>query len=229
MAGEIPLNQQCTFVRPLAQPTLGDSGVASIIYSTHIAAPPLQCLQLVLDGSNYHKWNKFVPRVVMQQHFTSDTATLPSSLSHLAFQADQLLPGTEFCFEVHMDLENESSRLTHLVGSVLQEIEHDGRKGLRVAWRSQGVSLLDLIFQCQLHTDPYPIQNNWFLRAERTQDFILSEDGGTDYYNKETFYGPVAYGIQFLVGDSLKKALEAWKDGLKEEAEAQASALGHSS
>ena len=56
----------------------------------------------------------------------------------------------------------------------------------------------------------------WYLRAERTQELLESADGkGTDYYNYETFYGPVSYMIYWLVGPKLAGGLQLWMDGLK--------------
>ncbi|KAI9147024.1 hypothetical protein HJFPF1_13055 [Paramyrothecium foliicola] len=206
-SSEVPLNTQCTFVKPLPQPTLGNKGSASIVNSTHIAAPPLKCLEIVLDTNAYPKWNRFARRVVIERQSTATSADLPASLSHLASGKDQLLPGAEFIFECHMDIESDASRNVDLMVTLLQDIIHEGRPGFRVSWKTH--------------------KNNWLVNAERTQDFILASDGGTEYYNKETFYGLIGHAFQWLIGSNLKKSVDSWKDTLKKEAEAQSGTSGN--
>lgn len=36
--------------------------------------------------------------------------------------------------------------------------------------------------------------------AERTQEFVEGAKGGTDYYNKETFYSTMSYTVKLYVG-----------------------------
>ncbi|KXJ96252.1 hypothetical protein Micbo1qcDRAFT_231319 [Microdochium bolleyi] len=206
MAGEVPFGQETAWVTPLPSPTVGGGGVSSITFSTHIAASPARCLEVALDPARYPEWNKFCRSAVIEKPAPASAIEgLDASLAFLTkgdgvAKEGLLLLGTEFCFKVYLDEDSENGRDTHLVVTVLEEIVHEGRKGFRVAWATRG--------------------GNWVQHAERTQDFIESADGkGTDYYNKETFYGVVSYAIKPFVGAKLVRALDLWRDGLKCEAE----------
>ncbi|KAJ1330837.1 hypothetical protein MN608_04293 [Microdochium nivale] len=208
MAGEVPLNQQGAWVAPLPTTTIGSGGVSSIVFSTHIAASPARCLEVALDTARYPAWNRFTRSVVIEKPAPAAAAAgLDPSLGFLTAHEggardDLLLPGTEFCFKVYLDENSDKSSDTHLVVTVLKPIVHEGRKGFRVAWAIKG--------------------GNWLSNAERTQDFVESADGkGTDYFNKETFFGAVAYAIKPFAGAKLIRGLELWRDGLKAEAEKQ--------
>ncbi|KAH7020718.1 uncharacterized protein B0I36DRAFT_387587 [Microdochium trichocladiopsis] len=151
MAGEVPFNQQGAWVSPaLPGPTVGGGGVATVVFSTQIAASPARCLEVGLDSARYPAWNKFIRNAIIEESANPAVVdTLDVSLKFL------------------------------------------GEGG-----------------------------GNWLQNAERTQDFIESADGtGTDYFNKETFSGPLSYLIKPFVGTKLINALELWKDGLKAEAE----------
>ncbi|KAH7021502.1 uncharacterized protein B0I36DRAFT_435293 [Microdochium trichocladiopsis] len=203
MAGEVPRNQDCTFVAPLAQPTRGAGGVSSLIFSTHIAASPEKCLEIVLDSSAYPTWNKLVRQATVEKQSPATATDLGDSLGFLlaSGKQDMLLPGADFVFNAYLDPDSDSFRSTRLEVTVLKEIVHEGRKGFRVSWAMT--------------------EGTWLQHVERTQDFVEAPGGGTDYYNMETFYGPVSYLIKPIVGTKLLKALGLWKDGLKAEAERQ--------
>lgn len=205
MAAPFPLNEAPKFVAPMTTPTLGGGGTTTVIFSTTIAAPPATCLETMLDAAGYATWNKWVQKAVVSTASTAPASELPPALAHLASSSPEqkLLPGAEFQFEVHMDPGSASFTKVDLVVTLLTAFERDGRKGLRVAWKTKG--------------DP------WYLRAERTQEFLETADGaGAEYYCYETFFGPLAWTIKTFVAAKLQSGLTLWMDGLKAEAEAKA-------
>ncbi|KAH8662213.1 hypothetical protein BX600DRAFT_437622 [Xylariales sp. PMI_506] len=212
MTTSIPLNQAPKFVAPLPQPTLGAGGSSTVTFSSTIAASPATCLEILLDSVSYATWNKWIPRVVVHEEAPTAAAAaasepgkeIPRSLAHLASKKGQLLPGAQFCFEVRMNPDSASVTKTELVTTVLEEFERDGRKGLRVAWKTRG--------------------DAWYLRAERTQEFLEIDggQGGCEYYNYETFFGPLTWAVKTFAGGQLEKGLALWIDGLKAAAEKKA-------
>ncbi|ETS77653.1 hypothetical protein PFICI_09715 [Pestalotiopsis fici W106-1] len=212
MADQIPPNQAPVFVAAIPTPTLGTGGSGSVVFSTAIAATPARCLEIVLNPTTYPSWNKWVPRVVVTSASpTSAPSVLPESLAQLATSQQLLVPGTKFCFEVHMDPDSASFRKTDLEVTVLEAFEEqqrggsdgehgDSRKGWRVVWKTQG--------------DP------WYLRAERVQEFLEDGAGGCLYTNYETFHGPLTFAVKTFVGKQLMAGLTLWMNGLKAAAEA---------
>lgn len=200
MASRVPPNQAPAFVAPIPTPTLGDGGSASIVFSTTIAASPAKCLEILLDPETYPTWNKWIPRVVVTSASPASESSIPPSLAHIAAKEVRLLPNAKFYFEVHMNPESASFRKTELELSVLEEFEHEGKRGFRVAWKSQG--------------------SPWFLRAERVQEFVDNGTGGCEYTNYETFFGPLTWAVKSFAGKQLEKGLMLWMNGLKAEAEA---------
>ncbi|KAK7914474.1 hypothetical protein PG985_012177 [Apiospora marii] len=207
---EIPLGQAPTFAaETIPTPTYGPGGSSTAILSTAIAAPPAACLAVVLDPSTYPSWNKWIPRAVVETPAPASALDeVPAALApHLAAAADGplLLLGTRFYFEVHMDPDSASSRTTHLEVTRLEEFVREdggqGRKGLRVAWKTQG--------------DP------WHVRAERVQEFVEDGQGGCEYYNYETFYGVLGWTVRAFVAGPLSNGLRLWMEGVKKEAEAK--------
>ncbi|RYO90111.1 hypothetical protein DL766_002491 [Monosporascus sp. MC13-8B] len=210
MAETIPPNQEPKWAdSPLASPTYGVGGKATIVSSATIAAPPATCVEITLDPGTYPSWNKFVPRVTVQ---SPPSRPLPESTPPAVAQflkespgRQLLFLGTRFRFEVHMDPDSASGgRIQHtdLEVSVLEEFERGGKKGLRVAWKIHG----DL----------------WYLKAERTQEFLERPDGGCDYVGYETFYGPLTWLVKRFAGPSLLRGFMLWMDGLKKAAEEKA-------
>ncbi|KAK7757674.1 hypothetical protein SLS62_000051 [Diatrype stigma] len=203
---------------PLASPTYGSAGSkATVICATSgIAASPAACLAAVLDPGRYPAWNRFVPRATVLSSPATSAELPPAStpaalLAQPAFRRNTpdklLLLGTRVRFEVHMNpgAWAKGVAMTDLEVSVLETFERGGeeggkkRKGLRVAWKTQG--------------DP------WYLKAERTQEFLEREDGGTDYVCYETFFGPVAPVVKMVVGAALLRNFGMWAEDLKRFAE----------
>ncbi|KAH6656544.1 hypothetical protein BKA67DRAFT_552289 [Truncatella angustata] len=204
MAAQIAPNQAPTFVAAIPTPTLGEGGSASVAFSTTIAASPTRCLEILLDPSTYPTWNRWIPRVDVVSASTASEAAVPELLAHVTRKPNQLLPGTQFDFEVHMSASN--IRKTELELSVLEEFERNGRKGLRVCWKTRG--------------------NPWLApRAERVQEFLENVEGGCDYTNYETFHGPLTWAVKAFAGKQLRDGLTLWMNGLKAEAEAKPDSL----
>lgn len=205
---EIPANQDPKFVAPIATPTLGGGGSATVVLSRTIAASPAVCLEIMLDPATYPDWNRWIPRVVVESAPPVPSADMPPALVHLASRQGYLLPRTRFAFEVHMNPDSASFNRTDLEVSLLEAFERDGRQGLRVAWKSQG--------------DP------WYLRAERVQEFLENASGGCEYSSYETFHGPLTWVVKTFVGRQLEGGLRLWVSGLKDAAEARARAMASS-
>ncbi|KZV65030.1 hypothetical protein PENSPDRAFT_690226 [Peniophora sp. CONT] len=60
------------------------------------------------------------------------------------------------------------------------------------------------------------------LNAERWQQLEETEDGKTKFETKETFYGPVAYVVRWMLRDKLQNAFEVYADDLKKRSESLA-------
>lgn len=210
MAESIPPNQEPKWAdSPLASPTYRAGGKATIICSAAIAAPPAMCLEITLDPVTYPSWNKFVPRVTVQSSPPPPPPeSTPSAVAQLLKESPDrqlLLLGTRFREEVHLRPDSASGQRiqnTDLEISALEEFERGGAKGLRVAWKMQG--------------DP------WYLKAERTQEFLERPDGGCDYVCYETFYGPVTWLVRRFVGPPVLRGFGLWMEGLKKAAEEKA-------
>ena len=131
----------------------------------------------------------------------SKSATTPASLLARKPPHKLFLLGTKFQFEVHMDPDSPRGRTSDLEITVLEDFERGGRQGLRVAWKLQG--------------------DHWYLRAERTQEFLERSDGsgGCDYVCYETFFGPVAPVVKLATGSALLNGFGLWMSGLKKAAE----------
>ncbi|KAI0007050.1 hypothetical protein F4779DRAFT_593990 [Xylariaceae sp. FL0662B] len=202
MTTTMPRNQEPRWVSPIPTPSYGAGGSTSIICSTSIAASPSMCLEIMLDTTTYPSWNRWIPRVLISTPNNS-APSMPATLAHLASKPEQmLLPDTKFTFEVHLDSQVQHS---DLIVTVLNDYESDGRKGLRVCWKTRN--------------DP------WYLRAERTQDFLEGTDGETDYFCYETFYGPVAWVVKTFFGSALTDGFKLWMEGLKKAAEEKAKVI----
>jgi hypothetical protein len=205
MSTSISIPQSPTFVPPLPQPTYGAGGSFTVVFGMTIDASPVRCLEVVLVPSTYPSWNKWIPRCVVHAAPTPDVSakSLPASLQHLAYHPETLTPGTRFHFEVHMNPDSPSFNRTDLVVRTIEQFQQDGRKGIRVSWTTAG--------------DP------WYLKAERTQEFLETADGAScEYRNYETFYGPVAFAVKLFVGGQLQNGLALWMSGLKEAVEEKA-------
>ncbi|KAK8061359.1 hypothetical protein PG994_007725 [Apiospora phragmitis] len=217
---EIPLGQAPTFAaETIPTPTYGPGGSSTAILSTAIAAPPATCLAVVLDPSTYPSWGKWIPRAVLETPAPASAVDeVPAALApHLAPAEDRaglLLRGARFCFDVHMDQDSASARKTRLEVTRLEEFvreekedgsgDHTKKKGLRVAWKTQG--------------DP------WHVRAERVQEFVEDGQGGCEYYSYETFHGVLGWTVRLFVAGQLGEGLRQWMEGLKDEAEARVAA-----
>ncbi|RYP09471.1 hypothetical protein DL765_008421 [Monosporascus sp. GIB2] len=209
MAETVPPNQEPKWAgSPLASPTHGPGGKATLICSATIAAPPATCFETTLDAGAYPSWNKFVPRVTVQSAPPSLPESTPPAVAHLLKESPDrqlLLLGTRFRFEVHLNPDSASGGRIQNVDleiSALEEFERGGKKGLRVAWKTQG--------------DP------WYLKSERTQEFLERPDGGCDYVCYETFYGPLTWLVKRFAGPLMLRGFALWMDGLKKAAEEKA-------
>ena len=218
MASSVPPDQEAKWADvPLATPTFGSGGRATIMAAcTSIAASPATCLEVLLDASSYASWNRWIPRTTVQKPAPAAAdQTVSAALGPFLKQRGEdgeekrtqtLLQGTEFQFEVHMDPTSETKpriQRTDLVVTVLEEFAgRDGRKGLRVCWKTRG--------------DP------WYLRAERTQELVErapADGGGCDYTCYETFYGPLAPVVKLFAGADLVRGFGMWMEDLRKASE----------
>lgn len=130
-----------------------------------------------------------------------------SRLAGLGVRDAEISKGRQVLILVVATVNPERSANFRLVDfdlSVLQDFERDGRKGLRIAWKTMG--------------DP------WYLKAERVQELQETADGGCEYRNCETFCGPLSAAVKWFVGSALEKNLALWRDGLKAAAESSTQA-----
>ncbi|KAK3942560.1 hypothetical protein QBC46DRAFT_379880 [Diplogelasinospora grovesii] len=204
MTPEIPLDEPPKFGPPLPTPSYGSGGVVSIVYRTMVAASPVTCLEIMLDPSTFQSWNKSIAGVtILPTPLDSrPPPSPPPQLAHLTSSPNSLLRGRKLRVKGYTNYPDTSKtqRLDAEI-SVLEEFQsEDGRKGLRVAWKSLG--------------DP------WYLRFERTQEFLEGSGAEScEYTSKETFFGALAYLVKPFLSGSLQKLLVLWRDGLKDFAE----------
>ncbi|KAF7555865.1 hypothetical protein G7046_g6441 [Stylonectria norvegica] len=195
------LNQRPTIVQPaLETPTHGPGGVFTITCSTTIHAPLTTILTTLLDTRTYPSWNAFCPSVSIT-HQPTPSPPLPACLAATPITdlPTTLRLGTDFTLDVHLDPHNSYKRSkTTLVVSVLEEFERDGRKGVRLAWRTTGW------------------MPGMVLKAERVQELTEVGEGIVEYRCWETMYGALASTVKAFVGKSLEWGFGAWMDGLKE-------------
>jgi hypothetical protein len=231
MAERIPAHQPPI---PVPTPTHGPGGSFTVACGTRIAATPATCLAVILDAASYPRWNRFC-RSCNIDAGGGDEGTLA--------------PGTQFTFDVHMDLDEEVD---------------DGDDGEEAGGQTSGrdirgratkleISKLDAIGDREEEggdddDDGYAFaapslvlgdsavaargRKGWrvawktrgmpgmLLRSERVQDFLGTEDGHeTDYVCWETFYGLLAPIVRLAVGAKLENGFGAWMDDLKARAE----------
>ncbi|KAM5341961.1 hypothetical protein ACJ41O_014992 [Fusarium nematophilum] len=198
MSTPLPLHQAPRFGPSMVVPTLGH-GAVSLSCSTIIAAEPVKCLEAVLNMAAYPSWNTFCPSVRIQHApppASSMLGTIPE-IKEMVQKPGYAYTGVKFEFQVIMQ-QGKAPTSTKLQVSVLEKFQRNGRSGYRVAWT--------------LRDSPY-----YFLRAERVQEFLETDDGsGTEYYCWETFGGVMGYGIRHLVGSQLEDGFGRWTDSLKE-------------
>ena len=112
-------------------------------------------------------------------------------------------------FDVHLGPEDSCKRdKTSVTVSILADFECEGRKGVRVAWRTRGW------------------MPGFALRSERVQEFLEAGHGVVEYRCWETMYGLLAPTVRWYVGKKLEWGFGVWMDGLKEYSEKQAHTHG---
>ena len=181
-------------------PSFGPNGSFTVSCSTRIAAPPDTCLAVLLKTGDYPSWNPLIPKVTMDAppaHPETDEAKLPPP--HLRGEA-YVAKGTIMTFEVHVDLNPD--KVTNRTGIECTRLEPFAgeRRGWHLAWKPTSLP-------------------EWFSRSERIQEIVDDGQGGTEYTCWETFYGPFAPVIKFVVGQKLCKGFEGWAEGMKRTAE----------
>ncbi|KAI1810292.1 hypothetical protein GGS20DRAFT_208917 [Poronia punctata] len=196
-------------VPPIPVPTYGPGGVFSVICSGTISAPPLTCLEKVLDLNGYPTWNTFVPSATITSPApTSNPVTGPEDLRALASKPGYAVPGAKLQFNVTMT-PGGSSRAIALEVTFLEALEasEGNGKGYRVAWKSIGTP-------------------TFLLRTERVQEFIelLGDDGKvkTQYTCWETFGGALGY---VMPRAQIEAGFTRWRDGLKKAVEEETDQL----
>ncbi|KAI8633622.1 hypothetical protein F5Y19DRAFT_470863 [Xylariaceae sp. FL1651] len=199
-------------VAPIPVPTHGPGGVFSVACSTTIAAPPLACLEKVLDLSGYPEWNTFIPKASVASAAPTPTGedSLAPELQTLAARPGYAAPGAKLRFDAVMS-PGASPRKVDIEVTFLEafEVSSGGdagkkRRGYRVAWKATGMP-------------------HFLLHSERVQEFVegattsSSADGSvetttTEYACWETFGGVLGY---VLPRAQLEDGFMRWMSGLK--------------
>ncbi|KAI9744670.1 MAG: hypothetical protein M1818_002199 [Claussenomyces sp. TS43310] len=197
-----------SFTDPIPVPTHGPSGVFAVKSAIHISARPETVSRVVLDPSSYPRWSTFTPCVeIVFQPEAARNAIWPGP--------NDLHPGTKFTQTVYMtgnglkpDAKVSESRQNPIEVTFvdrLGEVEGDGREGFRIAWKATAFS-------------------NWVMRSERVQELVDDGQGGTQYITWETFGGPLAHIIKWVVGAQLVERfrdtgrdLKAYVEGLQQD------------
>ncbi|KAI5464573.1 hypothetical protein BGZ63DRAFT_378062 [Mariannaea sp. PMI_226] len=207
---DIPLNQRPKLMKPtLETPSHGSGGVFSLVCSTTINAPLAVITSALLDTRSYPVWNSFVSKISINSQPPAAASTPPPAClvgSSVLELETTLQKGTNFILHVSMDSKAKFQAITKnfdppIVCTVLEDIERDGRPGVRVAWRLAGWM-------------PGPV-----LKSERVQELVDVGGGVVEYRCWETFYGMLAYTVKSVVGESIMSGFGAWMDGLKEHSE----------
>ncbi|KAI4114348.1 MAG: hypothetical protein LQ338_008020 [Usnochroma carphineum] len=179
---------------PTATPHWGAQGgpAFTVRAITTINAASSTVLDVLLETSNYHIWNRFVPRVTF-----SDTSTARVSPAESRLQEGML-------FTEHVDMygRGKPSGLVKmkLLMTTLEEVESKNGKKYTVVWLGKA----------------YP---DWALRSERVHAISPNDDGSTTYDVWETFSGPLALLVRLFVGTTLVKRFKQWNQELKQYAE----------
>jgi len=196
---------------PIPVPTFGASNVFTVKSSIHISAPPEFVFNIVTDPASYPLWNTFTPHY--QVNYQPEDAS-----SAVLGGPDHFRPGTRFTQTVYMNgrglapdakvSESRPNAIRVTLVDRLEDVSDDGRKGFRISW---------------IATNYY----RWMLRCERVQEFVDDGSGGTDYICWESFGGPVAYIVKYLVGGQLVerfadcgRELKAYAEGVFREGNA---------
>lgn len=202
----IPLGQPASAVAPIPVPVnrVGALTVFSVIYSTSIAAPPLACLEKLIDTSTWPNWNPLLRRAtITKAPPVIESTTNAPEVRELISGPDHLYAGVQFTVDVHMDL--KSTKRTNTAAETVHAVERfeteDGRVGYRVVWMYTGLP--------------------WLLNhAERVHEFIEARetvDGrtATEYYQWETFGGLIAFIMKYVMLGQVVGGFQAWRDEFK--------------
>lgn len=157
----------------------------SVMAKTYIAAPPAAVLMTVRNTNEWHKWNSFCPRCIIdpkspQPSPRSGNAALETG------KESWLEVGSIAMIEVFMNGDGlvEGKKKSRDQGIVVTKLEKLSEgKGYRIAWKSMGYS-------------------HWQLHSERVMEFV-EKDGGTEYVCWETFGGLLGSVVKAMVGRQL--------------------------
>lgn len=173
---------------PISTPNWGaQTGAAFSVNATgSIKANPKVVLDVLLNTSEWPRWNNFVPHVSI------------INASGSSEDVQRLSPGTLFKEHVDMAGRGRSTIVKmKLLMTVCEEIKESSRDGYRVVWLGKG----------------YP---DWLLRSERVHEiFQTNGTGETTYHVYETFSGPLAWAVKVLFGKTLVKRFQQWNGELK--------------
>ncbi|CAG9987395.1 unnamed protein product [Clonostachys byssicola] len=183
----------------------------SISHSNTIAAPPLQCIQKLMDTSTWPEWCKMTPRanITHTPPIADDTTNVPE-LQALISRPGYLYRGVKFTADVHMDL--DPAKKTNTAAELVRAVERfeldDGRTGYRLAWEYVG---LPSFVSCNVRVFE-------FIEAkERLVDGELA----TEAYGWETFSGLGSWLQRSLMSDKLLRGYESWGEDFKNAVESQ--------
>lgn len=177
-----------SLVDPIPVPTHGLGGTFTVLAKSYVAAPPSVVLQTIRNTNEWHKWNSFCPRCVIDP---KSALSLTPSSGNAALEIGKegwLEVGTIAVLEVFMTGEGlvEGKKKSREQGIVVMKLEPlvGGRKGYMIAWKSTGFS-------------------HWQLHSERVMEFAENPSGGTDYCCWETFGGLLGSVVKATVGGQL--------------------------
>ncbi|SCO92617.1 uncharacterized protein FRV6_16745 [Fusarium oxysporum] len=166
-------------------------------------APPLKCLEIILNTAEYPFWNTSFRRVTTSDTQAQEIVDAPE-LQRFTGLPGYLYAGVKMSAEVYMTPGARSPVLAALEVTVLEKVVRHRRTGYRIAWKAVG-------------------RSQFLLHMERVQEFIETEaiDGQvrTEYFCWETFGGVLSYPMRYLMGQQLEGQFSRWMKELKAVAE----------
>ena len=192
-----------------------NSTILSVHGSAHIAAPASLVWQILLDTSEYPRWNTFCPRVTMHSQ--------PQSVDKSEKDKHLLRKDTSFTFHVVMDSSKPSKvtdtklRVTDV--STPKEPSDYVHQTLADQSDEEKAYTLDLqkVYRISWTTEGGFVARG--LKSERFHEVIDFGEDGCEVRTWENQGGVLARAVKYYYKDVLMRKFQEWCTELKAEAE----------
>jgi hypothetical protein len=177
-----------SLVPAIPVPTHGAGGTFAVLAKTRISAPPQEVLSLIRNTKTWPLWNTFCPSCAISPK-SPPVPVEPRDDGIETGKEGWLEVGTVAVVDVFMNGDGlvsgkKRSREQGVVVTILERFEEEGKRGLRIAWKSTGWA-------------------HWQMHSERVMEFVETGDRGTEYSCWETFGGVLGSVVKRMVGEQL--------------------------